>query len=114
VSHTFLFITVTPHRWGYRIVDLQRNRRSHGAIIAWPNRYIYEDRIRACGSKDVTHTMINWKWLPKRGFPIVFHGIRGQEQRAKHSYSYFNVFEASTVRDYCRKLIEDTEQKTCE
>jgi hypothetical protein len=69
--------------------------------------------MRACASKYVTHAMANWKWLPKRGFPIVFHSIRGREQRAKHSYSLFNVLEASTVRDYCKKLTEDTEHKTC-
>jgi helicase MOV-10 len=70
--------------------------------------------MRACASRDVTHTMVNWQGLPKRGFPIVFHGVRGREQRAKHSYSYYNVLEASIVRDYCRKLTEDIEQKTCE
>ncbi|KAF8267993.1 P-loop containing nucleoside triphosphate hydrolase protein [Lactarius quietus] len=93
------------------IVDLQRNRRSHGAIIAWPNRYMYEDIMRADASPDVTHTFLRSDLLPKKGFPVVFHGIKSQEQRTKQSPSYLNILEASVVRDYCLKLIGDCEHK---
>ncbi|KAI0253351.1 P-loop containing nucleoside triphosphate hydrolase protein [Lactifluus subvellereus] len=96
---------------GTTIVDLQRNRRSHGAIIAWPNRFLYEDRMRACASADVTHLLLNSRVLPKKGFPVVFHGVRGDEKRSRHSRSLFNIHEASIVRDYCQKLITDPELK---
>jgi hypothetical protein len=39
----------------------------------------------------------------------LFHGVEGDEQHAK----YFNIIEASIVRDYCVKLIEDREPKIC-
>ncbi|KAH9038479.1 P-loop containing nucleoside triphosphate hydrolase protein [Lactarius pseudohatsudake] len=96
---------------GKTIVDLQRNRRSHGAIIAWPNRYLYKDRMHASASPDVSHLLLQSDVLPRMGFPIVFHGIKGRELRTQHSPSYLNVHEASVVRDYCLRLTEDREQK---
>ncbi|KAF8267995.1 P-loop containing nucleoside triphosphate hydrolase protein [Lactarius quietus] len=35
---------------GITIVGLHEDRRSHGAIIAWPNRYLYEDSMHARAS----------------------------------------------------------------
>ncbi|KAN0127186.1 P-loop containing nucleoside triphosphate hydrolase protein, partial [Lactarius tabidus] len=91
---------------GNTIVDLQLNRRSHGAIIAWPNRYLYEDIMRAHASPEVARLLLQSDVLPKKGFPIVFHGIRGLELRNR-SPSYLNIHEASVVRDYCLKLSRD-------
>ncbi|KAH9000980.1 P-loop containing nucleoside triphosphate hydrolase protein [Lactarius hatsudake] len=99
---------------GKTIVDLQRNRRSHGAIIAWPNRYLYEDIMRAHASVDVSRLLLQSDVLPKKGFPLVFHGIKGQERRTRHSPSYLNILEASVVRDYCQKLTQDNEHKIYE
>ncbi|KAH9059528.1 P-loop containing nucleoside triphosphate hydrolase protein [Lactarius vividus] len=96
---------------GQTIVDLQRNRRSHGAIIAWPNRYLYKDRMHASASPDISHPLLQSDVLPRMGFPIVFHGIRGRELRTQHSPSYLNVHEASVVRDYCLRLTEGREHK---
>ena len=97
-----------------RIVALQRNRRSHGAIIAWPNRYLYEDLMRASGDMDVTHLMVDSAVLPQKGFPIMFHGIKGSELRTKQSPSFFNIYEASVVRNYCVLLTSDAERRICE
>ena len=97
-----------------RIVGLQLNRRSHGAIIAWPNRYLYEDIMRACAIPVVARLLLQSDVLLKKGFPIVFHGIKGSERRERRSPSYLNVHEASVVRDYCLRLIEDREHKICE
>ncbi|KAI9462824.1 P-loop containing nucleoside triphosphate hydrolase protein [Lactarius psammicola] len=93
------------------IVDLQRNRRSHGAIIAWPNRYLYKDRIHAYASPNVSHLLLQSGVLPQMGFPIVFHGVKGLELRMRDSPSYLNIHEASVVRDYCLRLTEDREHK---
>ncbi|KAH8986277.1 P-loop containing nucleoside triphosphate hydrolase protein [Lactarius deliciosus] len=85
---------------GKTIVDLQRNRRSHGTIIAWPNRYLYQDIMRAHASADVSQRI-----------PACVPGIKGQERRTRHSPSYLNILEASVVRDYCLKLTQDNEHK---
>jgi helicase MOV-10 len=52
--------------------------------------------------------------LPKKGFPVVFHGVRSNQERTKSSPSYFNVLEASIIRNYCVKLVSDRERKICE
>jgi hypothetical protein len=96
-----------------RIVALHRNHRSHGNIIAWSNRYLYEDTMRDYGNSYITYDLVLSDVLPRKGFPIVFHGVKGNEQNAKWSPSYFNIIEASIVRDYCVKLIEDRERKIC-
>jgi helicase MOV-10 len=70
--------------------------------------------MRACASADVTHVLLDSRVLPKKGFPIVFHGVKGGERCSRHSPSLFNVHEASIVRDYCLKLTTDPEQKICE
>ena len=46
-----------------------------------------------------------------KGFPVVFHGIKGQEKRTKQSPSYLNIHEASVVRDYCLRILGDQEHK---
>ncbi|KAN0127192.1 P-loop containing nucleoside triphosphate hydrolase protein [Lactarius tabidus] len=96
------------------IVGLQRNRRSHGAIIAWPNRYLYEDIMRADASAEVSRALLQSDVLSKKEFPIVFHGIKGQERRTRQCPSYLNIPEASVVRDYCLRLVGDHEHKIYE
>ncbi|KAF8500417.1 P-loop containing nucleoside triphosphate hydrolase protein [Russula emetica] len=96
---------------GKAIVGLHRNHRSHGNIIAWSNRYFYEDRMRDYGNSYITYHLVLSDVLPKKGFSVVFHGVKGNEQHAKWSPSYFNIIEASIVRDYCLKLTGDPKRK---
>ena len=72
---------------------------------------MYEDIMRAYASPDVSHALLQSDVLSKQGFPVVFHSIKGQEQRTKQSPSYLNLLEASVVRDYCLRLIGDCEHK---
>ena len=69
--------------------------------------------MRAHGDTDVTHLLLHSRILPKKGFPVLFHGIKGKEKRTTRSPSYFNINEASVVRNYCVMLTEDTELKLC-
>jgi helicase MOV-10 len=70
--------------------------------------------MRASGEADVTHLLVTSGVLPKKGFPIVFHGVKGREERTMQSPSYFNVYEATVVRDYCMELTSDRERRICE
>ena len=69
--------------------------------------------MRAHATPVVSRLLLQSDVLPKKGFPIVFHGIKGFEQRKQNSPSYFNNQEASVVRDYCLRLTEDRETKIC-
>jgi helicase MOV-10 len=70
--------------------------------------------MRAYGDANVTHLLVDSGVLPKKGFPIVFHGIKGREKRTKRSPSYYNIYEASVVRNYCEALTSDPERMICE
>jgi helicase MOV-10 len=70
--------------------------------------------MRDHGNSYITFHLVNSDVLPKRGFPVIFHGIRGNQELTKSSPSYFNVLEASTIRNYCVKLINDTDRNICE
>jgi helicase MOV-10 len=48
----------------------------------------------------------------KKGFPIVFHGVIGKDEREGSSPSFFNVDEASLVREYCEKLLKKNSKKS--
>jgi helicase MOV-10 len=69
--------------------------------------------MRDHGNSYITFHLVHSNVLPKMGFPVLFHGVKGSEQHAKWSPSYFNIIEASIVRDYCLKLTRDPEQKIC-
>ena len=69
--------------------------------------------MRASGAVGITHALVESGVLPKKGFPIVFHGIEGRENHSRQSPSYLNVHEASTIRDYCVGLTSDRERKIC-
>ena len=70
--------------------------------------------MRAHAIPVVSNLLLQSDVLPKKGFPIVFHGVKGRELRARHSPSYLNIHEASVVRDYCLRLLGDNERKICE
>jgi len=105
------FICTNSYEVELRIIGLWRNWRSHGAIIAWSNRYLYDDSMRGYGNTYITYHLVHSDVLPKKGFPIVFHGVKGSKQHAESSPSPFDVLEASIVRNYCAKLVGNTEQK---
>ncbi|KAI0316096.1 P-loop containing nucleoside triphosphate hydrolase protein, partial [Amylostereum chailletii] len=99
-----------PQQHGQTIVKLVRNRRSHPRIIAWSNKMFYEDELRAHADPVVVHSLLGSTLLPNKKFPVVFHGIKGEEKRSVSS-SVFNVEEASLVKKYCKTLTEGPEHR---
>lgn len=59
----------------------------------------------------MTHSLENVEELPKKRFPLVFHGIVGKDAREASSPSFFNVEEASQVKKYCKDLLENRKYK---
>ncbi|TFY78231.1 hypothetical protein EWM64_g5781 [Hericium alpestre] len=99
-------------RSGQTIVQLQTNRRSHPAIIAFSNSYIYEDSLEARADPAITTSLLHSPVLEHANpsFPIVFEGVYGKAVKAKHSKSLYNEQEANIVRFYCQKLLGDNER----
>ncbi|XP_049791620.1 putative helicase MOV-10 isoform X1 [Schistocerca nitens] len=88
------------------ITKLVKNFRSHELILKVPNDLFYYNELKACGG-DLTRMACRWSQLPKREFPIIFHGVQGKDEREAHSPSYFNRQEINVVMKYVEALFEE-------
>ncbi|KAK2121915.1 hypothetical protein P7K49_003301 [Saguinus oedipus] len=74
-----LYETPQPHpdpREGQRITKLVKNYRSHKALLALPSRLFYHRELEVCADPTVVTSLLGWEKLPKKGFPLIFHGVR--------------------------------------
>nr|XP_014347304.1 PREDICTED: putative helicase MOV-10 [Latimeria chalumnae] len=87
------------------VTKLLRNYRSHPAILKMPNELFYERELQEFAEKMISHSYCNWEYLQKKNFPIIFHGVLGEDQREGNSPSFFNIQEIEIVLSYLRKLL---------
>ncbi|KAM7414935.1 hypothetical protein PAMA_019653 [Pampus argenteus] len=93
--------------WGYNpklVTKLIYNYRSHEALLTLPSKLFYQGELCFKASRDVVDSLCQWKTLPKKGFPLLFHGARGTEMREGNNPSWFNPVEAVQVMFYCCQL----------
>ncbi|XP_072212162.1 helicase MOV-10 isoform X1 [Excalfactoria chinensis] len=97
------------------VTKLLWNYRSHKAILKVPNELFYDNELKAYeGSEpDVRNFYCSWEELPKRGFPIIFHGVCGEDGREAKSPSFFNTAEIEVVVDYLHKLLQSQGRHGC-
>ncbi|KAK7916467.1 hypothetical protein WMY93_012228 [Mugilogobius chulae] len=93
------------------VTKLLRNYRSHAAILKIPNELFYENELQVFADQWERETYCRWEHLPKKGFPIIFHGVMGKDEREANSPSFFNVSEIEVLMDYLVKLIETQGKK---
>lgn len=89
-----------------RLTKLLKNFRSHNDIIEVPNRLFYDHELKAHGDKMITHCMTEWETLPRRGCPLIFHGVSGRDLRELSCPSYYNPEELKVVVNYVTALLE--------
>uniref|UniRef100_UPI0037E7FEF8 putative helicase mov-10-B.1 n=1 Tax=Semicossyphus pulcher TaxID=241346 RepID=UPI0037E7FEF8 len=92
------------------VTKLLRNYRSHAAILKIPNELFYENELQVFADQWEREAYSNWEHLPKKGFPVIFHGVMGKDEREANSPSFFNVSEIEVLIDYLTKLM-DTQGK---
>ncbi|XP_075993714.1 RNA helicase Mov10l1 [Genypterus blacodes] len=93
--------------WGYNpqvVTKLIYNYRSHEALLTLPSKLFYKGELCVKASKATVEVLCHWKKLPKKGFPLFFHGVRGTEMREGTNPSWFNPVEAVQVMLYCCQL----------
>uniref|UniRef100_A0A2K6GNN1 RNA helicase n=1 Tax=Propithecus coquereli TaxID=379532 RepID=A0A2K6GNN1_PROCO len=83
------------------VTKLVKNYRSHAALLALPSRLFYHRELEVCADPKVVTSLLGWEKLPKKGFPLIFHGVRGNEAREGRSPSWFNPAEAVQAMRYC-------------
>ncbi|XP_032216611.1 helicase MOV-10 isoform X2 [Mustela erminea] len=93
------------------ITKLLRNYRSHPTILDIPNRLYYEGELQACADVVDRERFCRWEGLPRQGFPIIFHGVMGKDEREGNSPSFFNPEEAATVTSYLKQLLAPSSKK---
>ncbi|CAN0008382.1 unnamed protein product, partial [Bubo scandiacus] len=89
------------------ITKLVKNYRSHSALLALPSKLFYHKELEVCADTSAVTSLLHWGKLPRKGFPLIFHGIRGNETREGHSPSWFNPTEAVQVMQYCCHLAKN-------
>ncbi|CAB9509556.1 Putative helicase MOV-10 [Seminavis robusta] len=87
---------------------LVSNYRSHPDILKLPNEMFYRNQLIPCGDRLSTHSMVKWEYLAKKGFPVMFHAIDGENMREGNSPSWFNPQEAEQVVEYVKKLVKES------
>lgn len=87
------------------ITKLLKNYRSHPAILAIPNELFYDNELVAHADVRDRESFCAWPALPKQGFPIIFHGIQGNEIREGNSPSWYNPEEITQVFEYLELLL---------
>ncbi|KAL2103239.1 hypothetical protein ACEWY4_000107 [Coilia grayii] len=78
---------------------------SHSSILKVPNELFYEGELIARADEISTHMYCTWEHLPKKGFPVIFHGVLGKDEREANSPSFFNRSEVEVVVAYLKKLL---------
>ncbi|XP_062365435.1 helicase MOV-10 isoform X1 [Cinclus cinclus] len=97
------------------ITKLLWNYRSHEAILRIPNELFYDNELKVSKSNglDVRNLYCTWEELPKKGFPIIFHGVCGEDQREAKSPSFFNTAEIEVLVHYLKKLLLSRGKGSC-
>ncbi|XP_072336263.1 putative helicase MOV-10 isoform X1 [Scyliorhinus torazame] len=93
------------------VTKLLRNYRSHPTILEIPNELFYDNELMTYADPLITESYCQWQHLPKKDFPIIFHGVLGEDQREEKSPSFFNVDEIDKVLFYLKKLLTDQGKK---
>ncbi|XP_051965391.1 putative helicase mov-10-B.1 isoform X2 [Xyrauchen texanus] len=87
------------------VTKLLQNYRSHPSILKVPNELFYDGELVACADEISSSQYCTWEHLPKRGFPVIFHGVIGKDDRELNSPSFFNISEIDIIIDYLKKLL---------
>ncbi|XP_030640613.1 putative helicase mov-10-B.2 [Chanos chanos] len=93
------------------VTKLLQNYRSHRAILEIPNELFYEHELQVCADEIACSSYCSWEYLPKRGFPVIFRGVLGKDDREENSPSFFNISEIEVIIDYLKKLLQSQGKK---
>jgi len=88
------------------VTKLINNYRSHPKLLELPSRLFYHNELIAKADLEMVETFANSPILPKRNFPIVFHGIEGENLQEGSNPSWFNAVEVMQVIRYLGGLYQ--------
>ncbi|XP_058263651.1 RNA helicase Mov10l1 [Hemibagrus wyckioides] len=86
------------------VTKLVYNYRSHEVLLELPSRLFYGGELCVRSQRAIVDSLCHWSRLPTKGFPLIFHGVRGTEMREGSNPSWFNPGEAVQAMLYCCQL----------
>ena len=86
---------------------LRKCYRCHPVILEQSNKLFYKGLLSYSGHDRVVNNMLDCKHLLRKRFPLIFHGVNGQDAREGSSPSWFNPVEVTVVMLYVAKLLQD-------
>jgi superfamily I DNA and/or RNA helicase len=104
-----------PNTLGFdpsRVVKLVDCYRCHSEILRVPNELLYRGDLVARGDAALVDSMLRWPSLPSPKFPLIFHGVEGENEREGNSPSWFNISEVEIVVSYVLQLQEAIRSRT--
>jgi hypothetical protein len=90
---------------------LTDNYRSHAALLAVPNALFYQGALVARADPVRANAFCSWSGLAPGalarpgGFPLLFHGVQGEDMREGSSPSWYNPQEAVAVLQHVRAVL---------
>ncbi|XP_044065668.1 putative helicase mov-10-B.1 [Siniperca chuatsi] len=93
------------------VTKLLRNYRSHPAILKIPNELFYKGELQPFAHKEKCSSYCKWECLPKKGFPLIFHGVAGTDERDANSPSIYNMAEVEVLKEYLKSLVDHLHKK---
>ena len=89
------------------ITKLIYSYRCHPDIMKIPNRLFYEGDLIDATSEE-SRVLCGWNGLKNPKFPLIFHGINGENDREANSPSWFNRAEIEQVLYYVNNVLQTT------
>ncbi|XP_023659848.1 putative helicase mov-10-B.1 isoform X3 [Paramormyrops kingsleyae] len=87
------------------VTKLLQNYRSHPDILHIPNELFYDSELQVFADRKLRESCCQWEHLPQQGFPVIFHGVMGKDEREANSPSFFNTAEVHELIEYLKKLL---------
>jgi superfamily I DNA and/or RNA helicase len=85
------------HRNPNMVQRLARNYRSHPHILAIYSSLFYRGELIPEADVGMRDSFLDWDGLPCKGFPIVFQGVQGRDEREGDSPSWYNADEIVSI-----------------
>ncbi|KAL5014202.1 hypothetical protein ScPMuIL_008472 [Solemya velum] len=89
------------------VTKLIENYRSHESILKLSSKLFYHNELEVKADKALISKFTKWTQLPQTGFPVIFHGIRGEDLQEGNSPSWFNPVETVQIIRYLQALQSD-------
>lgn len=95
-------------RWtlGTPFVDLTKNYRSATPILMLPSTLFYNETLEPYAPASTHNSALHrWSTLPNPGWPILFHGIIGDDFPIDEGASFYNDAEVTLITQYALSLV---------